>query len=149
MRNLLALALPIALVILVPSSASAHHRHFDGLRIKDDVGCGYFRDDPSGPLTYVSFEGAVRVTETREDVHAVSIAFRLYDSETGELITEGFRRSATDEFHPSAAFWAGYEFYQPETKARRLIVTVRWKREGQIDIFHTREVARWPSEECQ
>ena len=64
-------------LVLIPSTASAHHRHYDGLRIKDEVYCIRFYDDPGGPVTNVTFEGAVFVTEKRDDVRAVRLTWRL------------------------------------------------------------------------
>jgi hypothetical protein len=140
MRKFLALTLlsVLFLLVLVPSSASAHHHQFDGLRIKDEVYCNKFRDDPSGPVTDVTFEGHVFATEKRDDVRAVKLTWRLYFA-SGTLIREW----DGPESPRQGAF--GVDVHAFSEEGSYLTATVRFKRPGRRDILHTREVARWPA----
>jgi hypothetical protein len=144
MRKLLALLLPAVLTMLIPSTASAHHRHYDTLHVDwDGVGCHLFYDDIPGPVTDVTFEGSIEATEHRADVWAIRSTWRLYDSETGKLLRESEmlrRLESTVRF--------GVDWHVPPDGSQYLMATMQWKRMGQPDIFHTREVARYPSEEC-
>ncbi len=97
MRKLLALALLVLSTLLIPSTASAHHRDFDGVRIYEwDIHCIKFYDVPGGPVSWYAFEGGVNVSEFRADVWAIRVMWRLYDSKTGELYQEKGRRFETD-----------------------------------------------------
>ncbi len=144
MRRFLALTLVVVSAVLMPSTASAHHHHYDGLRVEwEGAGCHLFYDDYPGPITDVTFEGQIQVTEHRADVWAIKSRWRLYDSATDELLrdVESSRR-----LYDVARF--GVTWHVPPDGAQYLIATVQWKRVGQPDIFHTREVARYPSEKC-
>ncbi len=138
MRRLLAVALPIVLVVLVPSTASAHHHHYDGLRIKDEVYCIRSYDDPGGPVTGVTFEGAVLVTEKRADVRDVRLIWRVYNSMTGLSREWGGRESPL----PGRYSVSTYAFSEDGSY---MTATVRFMRPERRDILHTREVARWPA----
>ena len=144
MRNLLALALLVVSAVLVPSTASAHHRHFDGLRVEwDGAQCVLAYDHYPGPIADVTFEGQIQVTEHRDDVWALRSIWRLYDSSSGELLRE---TKSSRRLYETARF--GVDWHVPPDGTQYLIATVQWKRVGLPDIFHTREVARYPSEEC-
>lgn len=148
MRKLLILALLVVSVVLVPSTASAHHRDFDGVGIHDwDIHCIKFYDDPGGPVSYYTFEGGVTVSETRADVWAIRVVWRLYDSKTGELYQELGHRVETDAQDPAASFGSGLEA-EPEPLVYG-IATFQWKRHGMRDITHTRFVGRNDPDECE
>ena len=144
MRRFLVLALLVPSIVLIPSTASAHHRRYDGLRVEwERVGCHFFYDHIPGPITDVTFEGSIQVTEHRADVWAIKSRWRLYDSATDELLrdVESSRR-----LYDVARF--GVTWHVSPDGAEYLIATVQWKRAGQPDIFRTWKVARYPSEEC-
>lgn len=137
MRKLLALVLLVVSPVLVPSTASAHHHHFDGLRIKEEVYCIKSYDDPGGPVTGVTFEGHVFVIEKRDDVRSARLTWRLYFS-SGTLIREW----DGPESPRQGAFGVDVPAYSEE--GTYMTATVRFKRPNRRDILHKLEVARWP-----
>ena len=149
MRKLLALALLVLSTLLIPSTASAHHRDFDGSRIYEwDIHCIKFYDVPGGPVSWYAFEGGVNVSEFRADVWAIRVMWRLYDSKTGELYQEKGRRFETDAAQEPVESFGPSLQADPEPLVHA-IATFQWKRHGMRDIFHSRFVGRNDPDECE